>query len=65
MDITTDDLNRIFGKNEDSEDDFQVDPPQMADEHDLMEEELKDSWSRKTKIRPRRQTYALKSSRSG
>ena len=30
MDVTTDDLNRIFGKNVDSEDDFEVDPPQMA-----------------------------------
>ena len=47
MDITTDDLDHIFCKNEDSEDNFQVDPPQMAadnspDEYDLMEDELKD-----------------------
>ena len=47
MDVTTDDLDRIFGKNEDSEDDFQVDPPQMAadnspDEYDLMGDERKD-----------------------
>ena len=47
MDVTTDDLNRIFGKHVDSEDDFEVDPPQMAvdnapDEYDLMEDELKD-----------------------
>ena len=47
MDVTTEDLDTIFGKNEDSEDDFQVDPPQMAadnspDEYDLMEDELKD-----------------------
>ena len=46
MDVTTDDLNRIFGKHVDSEDDFEVDPPQMAvdnapDEYDLMEDELK------------------------
>ena len=46
-DVTTDNLNRIFGKNEDSDDDFQVDPPQMAadnspEEYDLMEDKLKD-----------------------
>ena len=46
MDFTTDDLDRIFGKNGDSEDDFEIDPSQMAadnspDEYDLMEDELK------------------------
>ena len=47
MDLTTDNLDHIFGKNGDSEDDFQVDPQQMAadnspDEYDLMEDKLKD-----------------------
>ena len=45
MDVTRDDLDRIFGKNGDSVDDFEVDPPQMAadnapDDYDLMEDEL-------------------------
>ena len=46
MEVTKDDLDSIFGKNGDSEDNFQVDPPQMADnspdEYDLMEDEFKD-----------------------
>ena len=47
MDVTTEDVDHIFGKNEDSEDLFQVDSPQMAadnspDEYHLMEDKLKD-----------------------
>ena len=47
MDITTDNLDRIFGKNRDSEHDFEVGSPQVVannlpDEYDKLEDELKD-----------------------
>ena len=71
MDVTTDDLDRIFGKNEDSEDDFQVDPPQMAadnspDKYDLMEDKLKDFiMEQRNKNATKKTDLCVKGSRSG
>ena len=47
MDVTMTELDRIFGKNDDSEDDFDMEPPQTAGDNvpndfDMLEEELKD-----------------------